>query len=102
MFVLASRFEGYPNVLLEALSIGCPVIATECPGATRQILDGGRYGVLVSAENVNALAEALERMMSDASLRAHYAAQGSHAVAHLKVEAVGASWLEVLTSISKH
>jgi glycosyltransferase involved in cell wall biosynthesis len=101
IFVLPSRFEGYPNVLLEALSLGCPVIATECPGATRQILNEGRHGVLVPAEDVKALAEALDRMMSDTPLRAHYGAQGPQAVAHLRLEAVGATWLEILESITK-
>jgi glycosyltransferase involved in cell wall biosynthesis len=101
LFVLASRFEGYPNVLLEALSLGCPVIASECPGGTSEILEKGRHGLLVPVGDVTRLAQGLDRMMSDTALRAHYAAHGPQAVAHLSLEAVGSRWLELLGSISK-
>src|SRR5262249_18106621 len=99
LFVLASRFEGYPNVLLEALSFACPIIASDCPGATSAILDGGRYGLLVQPEDTKALAEALDCMMSNASLRGRYAARASHAVADLDVARIGGRWLEVFSSI---
>jgi GalNAc-alpha-(1->4)-GalNAc-alpha-(1->3)-diNAcBac-PP-undecaprenol alpha-1,4-N-acetyl-D-galactosaminyltransferase len=100
LFVLASRFEGYPNALLEALASGCPTIATDCPGATAEILDGGRHGLLIPLEDLEALTDALNRMMSDPTLRARYAAQGPRAVAHLDVATVCRRWLELLSSLS--
>jgi glycosyltransferase involved in cell wall biosynthesis len=99
LFVLASRFEGYPNVLLEALSLCRPVIATDCPGATSAILDGGRYGLLVQQEDSKSLAEALDCMMSNAPLRRQYAALASHAVADLDVGKIGRRWLDVFSSL---
>ena len=59
LFVLPSRYEGYPNVLLEALASGCAVIATDCPGATAEILGGGTYGLLVEPGGVAALTRGL-------------------------------------------
>jgi glycosyltransferase involved in cell wall biosynthesis len=56
LFVLSSRFEGLPTVLVEALACGCPTVSTTCPSGPAEILDGGRYGLLVEPENPAALA----------------------------------------------
>jgi glycosyltransferase involved in cell wall biosynthesis len=99
LFVLPSRFEGYPNALLEALAAGCPVAATNCPGATSEILGGGRYGLLVEPENVEALTLALDRMFSSEELRAKFANQARRAVSDLDVANVGSRWLALFSSL---
>ena len=99
LFVLPSRFEGYPNALLEALAAGCPVVATNCPGASSEILDGGRYGLLVEPENVGALTLALDRMLSREDLRARFANQARKAVSELDVANVGSRWLGLFSSL---
>ncbi len=60
VFVLPSRSEGYGHVLVEALACGCPVVATDCPGAPAEILGGGNYGRLVPVGDAAALARAVE------------------------------------------
>jgi glycosyltransferase involved in cell wall biosynthesis len=59
LFVLSSRWEGFGNVLVEALATGVPVVSTDCPGAPRSLLRGGALGHLVPVDEPDALARAI-------------------------------------------
>jgi glycosyltransferase involved in cell wall biosynthesis len=59
VFVQSSQWEGLPSVLVEAMACGTPVVATDCPGGTREILDDGRLGRLVPPGDPHALADAI-------------------------------------------
>lgn len=59
VFVLSSLFEGFGNVVVEALLAGCPVVSTDCPSGPAEILEQGRYGILVPMEDPHALAQAI-------------------------------------------
>jgi glycosyltransferase involved in cell wall biosynthesis len=63
VFVMPSRYEGFGNVLVEALACQCQIVATDCPYGPREILQDGHLGELVPVEDVGAMAEAIERVM---------------------------------------
>ncbi len=87
-FVFSSDYEGLGNVLIEALSAQLPVISTDCPSGPREILapgtskalnneiDFSKYGVLTPVNNEEKLAEAMQRMMDDETLRNNYKGVG--------------------------
>ena len=64
LFVMSSRWEGLPTVLIEALACGATIVSTDCPSGPREILDNGRYGTLVPTNDADALAEAMLQALS--------------------------------------
>jgi glycosyltransferase involved in cell wall biosynthesis len=65
LFVLSSRWEGSPNVLTEALALGRPVVATDCPSGPTEILDGGRIAPLVPVGDWRTLAAAMAKVLDN-------------------------------------
>jgi glycosyltransferase involved in cell wall biosynthesis len=59
VFVLSSRWEGLPGVLLQAMACGTPVVSTDCPSGPDEILENGKWGKLVPVENPRAMADAI-------------------------------------------
>jgi glycosyltransferase involved in cell wall biosynthesis len=64
IFVSSSRFEGLPTTLVEAMACGCPVVATDCPGGSAEVLCGGQYGSLVPVGEPDILASRIEATLS--------------------------------------
>lgn len=69
VFCLASRYEGLANVILEAMVLGIPVVAADCPSGPSEILDNGRYGSLVPPESPDAIADAILKVLTDKELK---------------------------------
>lgn len=65
LLVSSSRWEGCPNVVIEALALGTPVVATACPCGTAEVLQYGKFGSLVPVRNSEALARAMLECLSD-------------------------------------
>lgn len=65
VFVFSSRFEGFGNVLVEAMACGLPIVSTSCPSGPSEILDNGKYGMLTKVGDEKELANAMIRMLDD-------------------------------------
>ncbi|MFW2831495.1 glycosyltransferase [Sphingomonas sp. ID0503] len=65
LFVLPSRWEGASNALLEAMACGLPIVATDCPGGSREILGGGAHGRLTPVDDPRALAAAIRAELAE-------------------------------------
>jgi len=65
VFVLSSWYEGFGNVLIEAMATGCPVVSTDCPSGPNEILKDGAYGPLVPVKDATALSHAIEDVLAD-------------------------------------
>lgn len=101
LFVLSSRFEGFPNVLLEAMASGCAVVATDCPAGPSEIVRSGVDGVLAPPDDVNALAGAMDQLLGDTAAREKLGAHAREVTTRFGVHRVGALWDEVVARVRR-
>lgn len=92
VYVMSSRFEGFPNALVEAMAHGLPVVSFDCETGPRDIVRSEVDGLLVPANNVTALAIALRRLMGDEVLRQRFGAAAIAVRDRFSPESVAAMW----------
>lgn len=98
-FVLPSRYEGFGNVLAEAMAGGLPVVAYDCEFGPREIVQDGVNGLLVPAEDITALADALNQIMGNGALRSRLGNAARAVAQRYDPDAIVDQWEEVITRV---
>jgi len=102
IYVMTSRSEGLPMVLIEAMSCGLPVVAFDCPIGPRAIIDSNKNGFLIQDENYDDFIEKLELLMQNYSLRAKIGACAKESVSKYKVDVIMDQWNNLFQNFSSN
>jgi glycosyltransferase involved in cell wall biosynthesis len=98
VFVSASRCEGFSMVLAEAMALGVPIVATDCPSGPREVLDHGRCAVMVPNEDASALAAGIARLLGDSKLSAQLVKAGLQRVEAFSTDRIVPQWSSLLSA----
>jgi glycosyltransferase involved in cell wall biosynthesis len=101
MFALSSRFEGFPMVLVEAMSKGLPIVAFDCPTGPREVVRDGKTGFLVPNDDEPALAARMLQLARDERLRSELGRQAAVDARRYSLEAIGPRWEALIASVAE-
>lgn len=95
VFVLSSRYEGLPNALVEAVGVGTPSIATDCPSGPREVLLDGDGGLLVPVGDTDAMATAIHTYLDDPETATRHLATAGDALNRFSPERAADAYLQL-------
>lgn len=98
-FILSSRYEGFPNVLLEAMSHGLPVIAFACPGGPSEIITHGNNGLLAEPENTEALSAQIKELLTNPELQKKLGTAARSVAEDYSLKHISNQWLNLIQQV---
>ncbi len=99
-FVLSSRFEGFGVVLVEALALGKAVISTNCLSGPAEILENGKYGILVPTEDIESLSYEMHKLIINNSLKNKFEHLSIHRAEFYDIKKISSKWENFLDKVA--
>lgn len=99
IFVLSSRVEGFPNVLLEAMAHGLAAISFDCNSGPADLISNGINGCLIPANHVEALGTTLQQLLLEPELRARLAQEATKVRDIYTVDKIATAWLQLCAQV---
>lgn len=100
IFVLASRYEGCPCSLIEAMSQGCACIVTDCDGGQKEIIDDGINGLIAETENYDDIASKLQILINDEQLRQRISANAIDKIKQFDKNVFFVKWDDLIENVT--
>jgi len=101
VYAMGSRSEGFPMVLIEAMSVGLPLIAFDCPRGPGETIDDGVNGFLVDDDDIAGYSRALARLVEDADLRRRLGARARQDAERYVVGSIAADWVTLFADLAR-
>ena len=95
IFILSSKFEGFPNTLIEALACNVPSISVDCPTGPKEIINHNENGVLVENENEKELTKAIDNLYFDMELQEKLKKTSLESIKNLNIKDIAQQWLSL-------
>jgi len=102
IFVLSSRYEGFPNVLAEAMSYGCSCVAFDCKTGPSDMIENHKNGLLVEANNSLKLGEKIDFLMRNQSLRKEFFTEAIKIRNRLDIDEISEKWESYISVFVKN
>lgn len=96
VFALTSDYEGFPNVVIEALACGLPVVTTNCKTGPREIIENGKDGYVVERGDYNAMADALVEVLSNEGKRTYLSQNAINKAKQYNVAKIAKDYISIL------
>jgi len=93
LFVLSSKFEGWPNVIMEAFACDCPVVSFDCPYGPDEIIENGKNGILVPTGDINKLSNTIYSVINNNNLRKTIKTEGKKSIKRFGIKSTANKWL---------
>jgi glycosyltransferase involved in cell wall biosynthesis len=101
LFALASHYEGFGMVLVEAMSRGVPVVSFDCPTGPRHVITDGRDGLLVPDGDIEAMTDALEGLIADPQRRSEMSREGLASARRYEPRAIARRWRRLFDELAE-